>query len=425
MTGCSHRRILTAALICGLTIALPSRASADEVLDWNQVLITAIGKAGLPGPAGFRLMAIVQVAVYDAVNGIDRRYTPIHVSVKGPQHASRRAAAVQAAYTTLVALFPAQAADFDAALDASMSKLLAHASRHRRDDIARGRSWGEFVANEILAWRATDGFDFAPSTYVGSEAVGKWRPTPPGMATGLFPSLATTTPFVIPTPSSFRQAGPPALTSLEYAADVNEVKVIGEDKSTVRTADQTEAVNFWAATAPTFWNRTAAQASRRFHLGLVANARLLGMLNAAMADANIACWEAKYFYELWRPITAIQLADTDGNPATTAQTDWMPAIVTPPFPEYPSGHGETSGAAQMVLSLWFGRHQHVEGTSEGLPGVVRSWNSFSEAADEANDARIWGGIHFRSAIHDAREAGDAIGAYVFAHAAQPRHHHHH
>jgi len=211
------------------------------------------------------------------------------------------------------------------------------------------------------------------------------------------------------------------LATAQYAADFNEEKVIGELTSTLRTADQTEAARFWQGTALTFWNRAAASAATQRHTTLSENARLFALLNVAIADAVISCWDAKYFYEFWRPITAIRLASTDGNPDTAEQADWTPLLVTPPYPEYSSGHATGTGAAHAVLTIYFGDDMPVEGTSEGLPGVVRAWPNFTSAADEANLARIWGGIHFRTAVRDARIAGDAIGAFVMANVAQPVH----
>jgi hypothetical protein len=226
-------------------------------------------------------------------------------------------------------------------------------------------------------------------------------------------------PFVIPTASGFRPAGPPSLTSFEYAADFNEVKAIGEASSAVRTPDQTEAARFWAGTAPTFWNRAAVAAALARNTTLSQNARLFALLNIAMADAGIAVWESKYHFEYWRPLTAIRLASTDGNPGTMEQADWTSLVANPPYPEYASGHAALSGAAQAVLTAYFGRKMRVEGVSEGLPGVVRSWRNFSAAADEANEARIYSGIHFRFAVRDARIAGNDIGSYVVKHAAKP------
>lgn len=233
----------------------------------------------------------------------------------------------------------------------------------------------------------------------------------------LVPSLATTLPFAIPSPSSFRSTvGPPALTSAQYAAEVNEIKSVGEATSATRTADQTESARFWNGTAVTFWNRTAAAAADARHNTLSENARLFALLNVAMADAVITSWNAKIHFLQWRPITAIRLANTDGNDATVVQATWTPLIVTPPYPDYDSGHQSISGAAQAILTSAFGA-MPVEGISESLPGVVRKWPSFAAAADEASLARIWSGIHFRSSMSDARTKSERIAAYVLEHTA--------
>jgi hypothetical protein len=361
--------------------------------------------------------------MFDAYNGVERRFTPIHVAIEAPRGASRRAAVVYAAYTALSGLFPAQS--FAADLDASLADIASDSAIENSTSIARGAAWGRQVAEDILAWRSTDGIDTSPSTFTGSLDVGKWRPTPrpapgggelPGL-NGLVPSLATTTPFAIPSPSSFRSAlGPPALTSAQYAADFNEVKRLGEATSATRTADQTESARFWAGTALTFWNRAAAAAADERRNTLSENARLFALLNVAIADALISCWDAKYHFQLWRPITAIRLANTDGNDATDVQATWTPLIVTPPYPEYDSGHQSVSGSAQAILTAAFGS-MPVQGTSESLPGVVRSWPSFAAVADDAFLARIWSGIHFRTAMRDTRTRAEHIAAYVLEHTA--------
>ena len=402
-------------------------SAAEEVLDWNAMFNRAILLSSYVSAGAFRPAAIVHAAMFDAVNGIERRYEPLHVTAHGPREASRRAAVIQAAYASMLNLFPTQKAALDAQLAASLANLNDNDAEDEDEDaedcaesIALGLAWGQHVADQIWVWRSTDGFDPSPSTYTGSTLVGKWRPTPPAFANGLFPSLPHTLPWVIPSPSSFRPPGPPALTSAKYTADYIEEKAIGETNSTVRTADQTTAARFWAGTALTFWNRAAASAAVRRPTSLLETARIFALLNVAMGDGAISCWDAKYFYELWRPITAIRLASTDGNPDTEEQADWTPLIVTPPYPEYSSGHATVSGAAQAVLTIYFGNHLPVSGWSEGLgQAYVRSWPNFSSAADEANLARIWAGIHWRTAVVDARAAGNAIGAYVIGNAAQP------
>ncbi len=420
-----HRKLVAWLGICGVTAAsifgVPVNVHADEVLDWNAIALRAIRLAAVPGPLQGRALAIVHVAIFDALNGIERRFTPIHVDAGAPHGASRRAAVAQAAYTALVAQFPAQASQLTMDLETSLAGIAPAAAIEHSESIRRGREWGEHVANAVVAWRNADGLNPPASPYLGSLAVGKWRPTPPGNLPGLVPTLATTQPFVIPTPSSFRPAGPPPLASPEYAASVNEVKSVGELVSATRTPDQTESALFWAGTVGSFWNRAAADAAVERHTSLSQNARLFALLNVAVADAQIACWDSKYYFELWRPITAIRLASTDGNPLTIEKPDWAPLITTPPYPEYYSGHQSVSGTAYVILTTFFGDDVPVEGFSEGLPGVVRRWRNFKATADEALLARIWAGIHFRFAMLDTRTNAERIAAYVLEHAAQPLH----
>jgi len=409
------------------TIGVSATPQDDEVLTWNAVLRRALTTSAPPVPGVFvaRLYAIVHSAIFDAVNGIERRYTPIHVEPNAAPGASKRAAAIQAAYTTLAALFPAQVDAFDQDLQASLDQVSAGPSQDNSMSIARGRLWGEEVALEILAWRAADGLNPPAAPYFGSNAVGKWRSTPPAFAPALGQTMATTLPFVIESPWSFRSpTGPPSLTSQEYADSVNEVKSVGSATSTTRTADQTEAALFWAGTAHRFWNRAAADASRAHHLTLSQNARLFALMNVAEADAIISCWDTKFFFELWRPITAITLADTDGNPDTTADPTWTPLVPTPPYPEYDSGHQSVDRSSATVLIAYFGDDTPVQGDSEGLPGVTRYFANFTAAADEASNARIWDGIHFRFAMNDTRTRATQVAQYVLDHAAQPVNGHH-
>jgi len=429
-------RKLTGTLMIAFALAATTpvvRADGDdEALYWNNVVLRSIQTAATPGALQARQAAIVHVAMFDAFNGIERRYTQIHVTDLSPRRgASRRAAIVQAAYASLVALFPSQIDALTGDREASLAAIAADDAVEDSESIARGLEWGQRVAEEIIAWRSADGLSTAPSTYFGSLTPGKWRPTPrpplmpggpelPGLPGG-FPTLATTTPFVIPSPSSFRSPTlPPALTltSAQYAAEFNEVKLVGEAVTLARTADQTVAARFWAGTAAGFWNRAAAAASRERHLTLSDNARLFALLNVAIADAVISCWDAKYFFEFWRPITAIRLADTDGNPATDPQPTWTPLLTTPNYPEYDSGQQSNSGTAASLLTAYFGSQMPVEGFAEGFPGVTRSFANFRAAADEAYMARIWSGIHFRTAMEDAKMRGHRIATYVLAHAAQ-------
>ena len=304
--------------------------SADEVTDWNHVMLVAtLTSPVTPAPVATRVAAIVQAAVFDAVNGIDRHYDPVHVPPAGPPGASKRAAAVQAAYATLVNLFPGQKMTFDLQRAASLAAIT-----ETNDAVQQGLAWGQKVADQIWAWRSQDGFANVPPPYLGGTQPGEWRPTPPAMAPGLVPQLATVTPWVIQSPFQFRTAGPPAMTSDQYTADFNEVKSMGSSTNSGRTADQTLFAKFWqAGNPPDYWDPVVISLAAQHQFSMSRTARLLALVNLGMADAAIGCWDAKYTYSFWRPITAIQLGDTDGNDATTSDSSWTPLIVTPPFPE--------------------------------------------------------------------------------------------
>jgi hypothetical protein len=420
-----ERRINSRLHVVGLSaiacVLLAASARADEVADWNRQLQQSILTANSSPLATNRITAIVQVAVFDAVNGIERRYTPIHADFDAPPGASLRAAVVQAAYATLVRFFPAQADTLGARRKASLAAIASQEGAEHSESIIRGIEWGQQVADDILLWRSMDGFTPAPPPFLGGTNVGQWRPTPPAFAPGAGPQFAYMTPWALTSPSQFRPSGPPSLTSAQYATDLAEVQEVGSSASGTRTADQTEIAVFWTANTAVSWNRLATLIAGQRHLTLSESARMLALLNVAMADAIIACWEAKYHYVFWRPITAIRLADTDSNPATVAEPSWTPLLVTPAHPEYPAGHSTVSGAATTVLALHFGDEVTFSLQSEILPGVTRYYSRFSEAADEANEARVYGGMHFRSSTAEGRALGDAIGGFVTETIAQPVH----
>jgi hypothetical protein len=407
-------RISALVLIAGN--AAVGIAVADELSDWNQVLLKAMLTAPVtPAPVTTRSAAIVQAAVFDAVNGTNRRFLPIYVPPAAPPGTSARAAAVQAAYASLVNLFPDQKPTFDQQLAASVAQITDTSQA-----VKQGLAWGQTVADQIWAWRSQDGFSLIPPQYLGGTQPGQWRPTPPAMAPGLVPQLATTTPWVIPSPSEFRTAGPVAMTSDQYTADYNEVKNMGSASSTARTADQTLYAKFWQATnPPDYWDPVVLSLASTRHLTMPQTARLLALVNLAMADATIGCWDAKYTFGSWRPITAIQLGDTDGNDATNPDVAWTPLITTPAFPEYPSAHSCVSGAAGRILSQIFGEETSFTVVSNGLPGVTRSFHNFSAALEEVKNARVFGGIHFRTATVDGTALGIAVGDYVLAHSLLP------
>jgi len=405
-------------LIClsVLVLVASEDATADEITYWNQVMILAtLAAPETPAPLTPRVTAMVQAAVFDAVNGVDRHYASIYVPAAAAPGTSKRAAAVQAAYAMLVNLYPAQKATFDQRRTDSLGAIT-----DSNDAVQQGLSWGQSVADQIWAWRSNDGFSDAPPPYLGGTQPGQWRPTPPAMAPGLAPQLATTMPWVIRSPSQFRPQGPVSMTSDQYTSDFDEVSRMGGATNSARTADQTVYAKFWAAgNPPDYWDPVAISLAAQHHFSMSKTARLLALVHLAMADAAIGCFDAKYTYSWWRPITAIQLGDTDGNDATTPNPAWSPLIVTPPFPEYPSAHSCISGAAGRILSQSFGEETSFNVVSDAMPGVTRTFHSFSAALEEVKNARVFGGIHFRTACVDGTALGIAVGDYVMSHALLP------
>ncbi|PYI88531.1 MAG: chemotaxis protein CheB, partial [Verrucomicrobia bacterium] len=366
---------LIATSLALVSLASSPSSRADVVTDWNHIMLAALVTANLSPIVADRAAAIVQTSVYDAVNGIQPRYAPYHVAPGALPGASVRAAVVEAAYEALVKLFPMQKPAFDVQWAASLAAITDDGEFEDSESIARGLAWGQSVADAIVAWRSMDGFTPPPPPFLGGTAVGQWRPTPPPFLPGAGPQFAYMTPWAMTSPAQFHPAGPPALTNDAYAADFNEVKLMGSIGSAARTADQTLFARFWASDSPVgFWDRAAVAVGAARHTTLSENARLLALLNIAMADANIACWEAKYTYVFWRPITAIRLADTDGNPATDLDVTWTPLLITPAFPEYPGGHSTASGVAAAILAAYYGDDTAFPLESPGMPGVVRYYS---------------------------------------------------
>ncbi|MEG4959886.1 MULTISPECIES: chemotaxis protein CheB [unclassified Microcoleus] len=384
--------------------------SGNPVTDWNTTLLDAVRTASTAPPLASRNMAMVHAAIYDSVNSISKKYSPYRVSIDAPAGASEEAATAAAAHRTLVSLYPAQAGKFDAALQSSLAKIPD--GKAKQDGIALGQQ----VADQIISSRNTDGItkvvQYTPKTDPGS-----WVPTPPALAAALAPQWRDVTPFAMTSGSQFRPPGPPALDSAKYAEEVNYVKEIGKSDSLTRTPDQTAIAKFWANGAGTFtppghWNQIAQDASALGGNSLEDNARLFALLNIAEADAAISCWDAKYQYNLWRPVTAIRQADTDNNPNTTADPLWTPLITTPPFPEYTSGHSTFSGAADAVMSSVFGSDFGFADRGDRTVNSLRTFENFSQAADESGLSRLYGGIHFMSANVNGLSVGRNVGNYV-------------
>jgi len=408
------------------TSPLPVWAAApDPVLEWIGIMNTTVLKAGTAPNVTGRVVALVSASVFDAVNGIEPRFRPLHVRPDAPDNASQRAAAIQAAYVILMNLYGTQqGATLTSQHDASLAAL---ASTETPKSIAAGVAWGQTVADAIWAWRLTDGFAPTPAPFFGvqsiagtSNSVGFWRPTPPANASGATPQLATTTPFVLTRPSQFRVPPPLALNSPDYIADLNEVREMGSLTSTSRSSEQTEVALFWALNTALAWDRIAVQLSVARGLSLTENARLFEVLNVSMVDAIIACWDSKYRYLSWRPVTAIRAAAAPGDP----DSNWQPLLDsltgTPAHPEYPSAHSSFSGAAAFVLADFFGENTAFSASSEILPGTTRSYANFSEAIAEIADARVFGGIHLRSSCARGNSLGRAVADYVSRHLLRGR-----
>jgi hypothetical protein len=421
-------RTVALFLIATLSFATsPLRVSAaapDPVLEWIGVMNNTVLAAGTAPNVTGRVVALVSASVFDAVNGIDPRFRPLHVSPDAPHNASQRAAAIQAAYAILMNLYGAQQG---AALTSQhAASLAALASTEKPQSIAAGVAWGQTVADAIWAWRLTDGFAPTPPPFFGVQSIagtpnsmGFWRPTPPASASGATPQLATLTPWVLTRPSQFRLPPPLSLNSPDYVADLDEVRVMGSLTSTSRSSDQTEFALFWALNTPLAWDRVAAQLSAARRLSLTENAHLFAMLNVAMADAISACWDSKYRFIAWRPVTAIRAGAAPGDP----DANWRPLLDmltgTPAHPEYPSAHSTFSGAAAFVLAAAFGENTAFSLTSEIRPGT-RSYTSFSQAIAEIVDARVFGGIHLRRSCARGNSLGRAVADYVSSHAMRPR-----
>ena len=294
----------------------------------------------------------------------------------------------------------------------------------------RGTSWGKEVANAVLAWRATDGFDVSYPAFTGGTEVGQWRPTPPNFTAMSAQALAFTDTFVLETNTRFRPPPPRPLLSTTYVDDFNAVKSLGRRTGSTRTPAQTALAPFWEGNASVHWNQAANQLARANHLSMSDSNRLLALLNIAMADTAFTIWKAKRDFGAdptqvtWRPVTAIPLADIDLNPDTAPDPDWLPLINTPSHPEYPAGHPSLNGAAATVLLSHFADAQEftlTTRTTAGLDLPPRTYSSISSARADGNNARVWGGMHYPSTVAASDAVGEAIANYFVQNAMQPIH----
>jgi hypothetical protein len=415
------------AVTIGLTAAEVD--DADVVVDWNATMLQAIKNTNANPCTASRTAAMVGVAVFDAVDGIHTTYDFYDVpglDLRPSHNASRPAAAIAAADTVLNNLFPTQTPMFDAEFQATVGVLPHNVAT------AEGLAWGMYVGNSVLAWRSHDGSN-ATSTYQAAPPggpIGAYELTPnaglegkpPGFLPALDPQWGQVTPWTMTSANQFLPAPPPAVGSAEYAAAFNEVKALGDTNSTTRTQDEYDFAHFWAdvpghsVTPPGHWDEIAEHLSLQTHLSLEQNAHLFAEAGIGMADAAINCWNAKYVYNYWRPITAIRDPRASQiNPANTSDPNWTPLWNTPNFPSYTSGHSTFSGAASTILASIFGNDIHFTIGSDDMPGYSRSFTSLSDAADEAGESRVVGGIHFSFDNTAGLKAGREIGQYIVEH----------
>jgi hypothetical protein len=398
----------------GAAYAAEASTSVNAVVVWDQNAQTAIWDvAGQQPQVQARSFAMVHGAVYDAVNAIaGKPYQPYLVAPWTNGRESVNAAVGTAAFKVLSALFPAQQDRLQAQYDAWLGTIPAGNAKQR------GIAVGGQTAAAMIAARQNDGAFGNGAWPVGTQP-GQWRPTPPTNANdGAW--VGTLKPFLLPSVSMFRTSGPPALTSAQYARDFNEVKAIGAVNSTTRTADQTQAAIWWHDRHLGEWEIKRQLATTQRLTPLQA-ARMFAMVDLAEADATAACYNEKRTWMFWRPLTAIQQADTDGNPATVADPAWMPLLVTPPHPDYTSGHTCFTAASMSALLYFFGRNNIPFSAYSPASGTTRSFASFTQAIGEVIEARIWGGIHTRAADVEGAKIGFQVTGYMAGHYFRPRH----
>ncbi|MGE5689736.1 MAG: vanadium-dependent haloperoxidase [Pseudomonadota bacterium] len=415
-------RILALASCVVAAATAPAAARADGVTDWTIIAQNTILAPAPTAHASTIPFAMVQGAVYDAVNAIDRGHEPYLVAPAANPWDSKDAAAATAAYRMLASLYPGQAGTLATTYETYLAGLPDVPAGAKAGGVAAGNA----AADAMIAARQNDGRN-APFTFVIGGDPGDWRPLTP---TALDPAawVGNVRPFVIESPSQFRSDGPNPLTSAAYAEDFNEVKELGSLTSTRRTPDQRMAAIFWQAQPIALYGGMMRSLSTRYGLSTADNARLFAETSMGAADGAISCWNDKYHWSFWRPIAAIREADTDGNPATTADPTWTPlfdpsvgaGLVTPPFPDHPSGHGCVSGATLHVLQDFFGTDKVAfDIVSSRFPGQPRHYDRFSQALKEVIDARVWGGIHFRTADVQGAVIGKKVAHWLRRHAFEP------
>jgi hypothetical protein len=399
-------------LVYGVAWSAADSATDTVVIQWNKTLLTIVRTPGAQ-PAtvhSTRSFAILHAAIYDAVNAIDATHEPFLVRVEHVSpRASQEAAASAAAHAVLLSLYPT----FQTVLDAQFEQSLAQIPDGKDKTI--GIDVGKAVAQATLIMRSDDGSAAPPVPYVFGTAAGDYQSTPPNFpkqpAFTHWPQVET---FVLERARQFRPGPPPALTSDEYTEVFNEVKSLGIANSAVATADQVLIGRFWNGAIQNYWNEITQSAAQAHHLSTAQSARVFALLNLTLADEVIAFYDAKYTYNFWRPVTAIRAAATDGNPQTADDPNWLPrAGNTAPDPSYPGAHATISAGGAFVLNAFFGKKPiHLDVTSEVLPGVIRSFDSFAAVEKEASVSRVYAGQHFRSDEDAGERLGQAVADFV-------------
>jgi membrane-associated phospholipid phosphatase len=392
--------------------------SPNPIIEWNKTLLTIVRTPGAQPPTihSTRNLAMLHVAMFDAVNDIAASFSPYFVRRSTePRSSSRVAAADQAAHDVLLALYP----DFQSMLDAQLQEDLGQIAEG--PEKTSGIAVGAAVAAEVVAFRANDGSNIIPPLFKAGSAPGDYQLTPPNFAPADFRQWPGVALFALARADEFRPAPPPQLTSEEYVSVFNEVKSLGIAASTTRTADQTVIGKFWNGNIQDFWNEIAQTAVAAHHLGLVHSARLFALLNISLADTTIGFFEAKYTYNFWRPVTAIRLAGEDNDPNTQADPNWLPLTTkTAPDPSYPGAHSAISFAGAQVLRATFGDRLTFDVTSESLAGATRHFTSFTAAAEEAGLSRIYAGQHFRTDHNAGKLLGQQVAESVIDTMLLPR-----
>jgi len=413
---------LLVALLGGFARGASAQSTTDIVIEWNRILQTSLNVPGALPPTVFftRPYAVLHVAIFDALNSIDYRYREhtVHASVHA--EATREVAAAQAAHDVMVAMIPSQAAAFDAALAATLSRFSGPAA-------AEGARVGAAVARAVLDARADDGWNRPNQAYVLPELPGYWQPVPPANAQAALVHYQDVTPFVVASRLQFLPEPPPAMTTARYAQDFNEVKRLGGATSTARTAEQTQTARLWAGvgystTAPGVWYNLGRDLARARSYDGLDTARVFALLGVTMHDALLTSFSGKFLYGLWRPVTAIREAARDGNPDTEPDPTFVSLIATPPYPTYPGNMACIGASSSALFEELFGATTgalSVTWTGVGQDNVTRTYSSFRQMADEEAASRIYGGIHFYFDHAASIGACRALGAYVSAEAMAP------